>query len=123
MYRRDASGRCEVLLVRGSTAPHEWVLPKGHIERGETPEQAAEREVLEEAGVVAKTLAPLDGTEFITPKGKPARVAFFLMERLDSAPACEDRETLWTSIDEAISLTPFPDLKRILAAARGAIGA
>jgi 8-oxo-dGTP pyrophosphatase MutT (NUDIX family) len=33
---------------------HKWVLPKGLIEAGETPEQTAVREVLEEMGVRAK---------------------------------------------------------------------
>lgn len=36
-----------------------WDLPKGHIEAGETPEQAAEREIAEETGVVARTVRPL----------------------------------------------------------------
>lgn len=35
---------------------HKWVLPKGRLEEGETAREAALRETLEEAGVVAKIL-------------------------------------------------------------------
>ena len=34
-------------------------LPSGHVDPGETPEQAARRELLEETGMVADTLEPL----------------------------------------------------------------
>lgn len=34
----------------------EWCLPKGHIEAGETPEQAAIREVAEETGIDAEII-------------------------------------------------------------------
>ena len=37
-----------------------WSLPKGHIEQGETPEQAAVREVREETGITARVLKDLD---------------------------------------------------------------
>ncbi len=39
-------GRCLILKTR-----REWVFPKGHLEEGETAEQAAVREVREETGV------------------------------------------------------------------------
>ncbi len=48
---RDAFNSREILLVR--MARGSWSFPKGRVERGETPEAAAEREVREEAGVDA----------------------------------------------------------------------
>ena len=39
-------------------------LPKGHPEAGETPEQAATREVAEEAGVVAELVEELGDVEY-----------------------------------------------------------
>ncbi len=35
-----------------------WCVPSGHIEAGETALEAAERELMEEAGTVAKDLRP-----------------------------------------------------------------
>jgi 8-oxo-dGTP diphosphatase len=44
----------KVLIARRGKPPHLWSLPGGRVEMGETLEQAAAREVLEEAGVACE---------------------------------------------------------------------
>jgi 8-oxo-dGTP pyrophosphatase MutT (NUDIX family) len=41
-----------------------WSLPKGHIEAGETAEEAAVREVEEETGIIASVRAPLGSIDY-----------------------------------------------------------
>ena len=47
--RKTESGR-EILLIRHVNGGH-WAFPKGHVEKGETEEQTALREILEETGL------------------------------------------------------------------------
>jgi 8-oxo-dGTP diphosphatase len=55
----DVAGR--LLLVRRGRDPHRgrWSLPGGRVEAGESPEQAVEREVLEETGLSVRAGAPV----------------------------------------------------------------
>lgn len=110
-----------ILLVRAKPEPHDWVLPKGHIEKDETPEETAAREIREEAGVAATVLEPLGMISFTKPNGKDAHVACFLMRYDRDVPADEDREIRWSTIDEAIELIPFENTRDVLTAARDAM--
>lgn len=70
---------------RGEALPEEkWVLPKGHIEPGETPERAATREVLEEAVVWARIRDELGLFRFVR-EGQQHRVLYYVMEFQGSA--------------------------------------
>ena len=107
-----------------------WQLPKGVIDPGETPEQAALREVREEAGIDCELLEPLERIEywfFGSYDGERKRyhkfVHFFLMKYVSGDIADHDHEVAevrWVSLPEASETLAFKDEKRMieLAAAR-----
>ncbi len=51
IFRRGPGGpeAIEILLIQDSKS--RWTIPKGHIEEGESPREAAEREIREETGL------------------------------------------------------------------------
>ncbi len=123
VVRRLRDGISLFLLVRASRPPHDWVLPKGHIEAGETPEQTARREVLEEAGVEADVVAHVGDLAFAY-RDRELRVRYFLMHAQASRPALEDREICWCPAPEAERRLGFETSREILrrAATMAAVG-
>lgn len=59
IYVKDGVAMAAAIGRRNRHGKLEWCLPKGHLEEGETPEQAAVREVAEEAGVTGEIIQPL----------------------------------------------------------------
>ena len=59
---RDIGGELKVALAHHKDSSKEWVLPKGHVEAGESLEQAALREIHEEAGLTEVRLIKHLGT-------------------------------------------------------------
>ena len=110
---RILNGEPEYLLVEASRRQGLWVLPKGHIEPGETAEAAAVREVEEEAGVRAVIVAPAGESEYLA-GGKPVRTIFYLMRYEAETSRTEERGRVWHRYDEALSLLPFDNLRRVL---------
>jgi len=50
VFRRNEKEEIEFLLIQDHK--DRWTIPKGHIEEGETAQQAAKREIGEEAGLM-----------------------------------------------------------------------
>src|SRR5438552_13284097 len=70
-------------------------LPKGHIDRGETPLQAAQREVREETGILAEALCELGEARYWYRRdGRtiPKSVSFFLFAYRNGDIADHDPE-------------------------------
>ena len=114
---RVQHGDVMTLLVRGSRKPHDWVIPKGHIELGEAPAETAQREVKEEAGVEATPEGYLGEFGFIREGGESVHVGWYLMRFKCSVPAQEDREILWCTFPAARQLMRFDDMRELLEAA------
>jgi len=110
---RTVSGEREYLLIEARRSRAQWVLPKGHIEPGETPEATAVREVEEEAGVRAEAVAQAGDSEYVV-DGQPVHVIFFLMRYQGEASGREDRARAWRRYEDALRLLRFEDTRRIL---------
>ena len=76
---RQSEKSRQYLLVRATKSPSEWVLPKGHVEGGETMADCAIREVREETGVLARITHDLGTVDYVV-EDKPIRVQFYLMQ-------------------------------------------
>ncbi len=123
---RKVEDRIEVALI--AVGEGRWQLPKGTVEEGEANEDAALREVREEAGVVTELIGPIDKTEywyFITNRGKRIRfhkfVYFFLMRYLSGQVEDHDHEVneaRWVEIHEAQQMLSFKNEQQVVTKAQ-----
>ena len=84
-----------------------WALPKGRIDEGETNEQGALREVLEETGYKARILAPLESNVQYLTSGKSGipvmkRLVMFLMAPIEKIqePDWEHDKFQWVGFEK-----------------------
>ena len=93
----------------------DWSLPKGKLEEGETFQQAALREVLEETGYMCALGAPLGSTVYES-RGKPKEVRWYRMEPLGEAGPHEPEtdEVRWVTPAEALDLLSYARDRELL---------
>jgi 8-oxo-dGTP pyrophosphatase MutT (NUDIX family) len=114
---REIEGKLKIALAQHSRITKSWVLPKGHVETGETIEQAALREIYEETGLEHVQLIKHLGTitrESLKSNGdvEEKTIHLFLAyspgNSRSQAPS-DPRfiEVSWFSPQEAINLLPY----------------
>ena len=98
-----------------------WSLPKGHIEEGETPEQAAIREVAEETGItssITKSLGVIDFWFMAGGKRIHKTVHHFMFREVGGtllAQESEVDEVSWFPLSEIVERLAYPDEKKLIA--------
>ncbi|OGR74959.1 MAG: hypothetical protein A2X32_10600 [Elusimicrobia bacterium GWC2_64_44] len=101
-------GRVLAIKMRNLKGEEVWTFPKGHLDPGETAEQAALREVLEETGWDCEILSDLYTARYSFVRGSTEvdkDVRWFLVKRAggDGIPTTPDEvlEARWMTLEEA----------------------
>ena len=100
----DDAGRVLVREPRTHYSGYVWTFPKGHPDPGETPEEAARREVFEETGVTATIVRAIPGVF----QGQGTQTIYYLM-------APEGRAGEWGPETEAIRWATREEAQELLA--------
>jgi 8-oxo-dGTP diphosphatase len=113
------AGSIELLLVHRPRYD-DWSLPKGKRDPGETDEQCAVREVLEEAACACRLGVELLPNRYVDRKGRDKVVRWWTMtvawERA-FVPNDEVDERRWLSTPDALALASYDDDRERIAAA------
>lgn len=116
VFRREGEQK-KFLLIRNKRSAH-WGFPKGHIEPGESNEQTAIREVLEETGINIHILPGFKKSSEYTIQGRIEKsVSIFLAQTDDveyTIQVEEIEECGWFSFAEAMKTLNYDNDKRIL---------
>ncbi|MEO7672754.1 MAG: NUDIX hydrolase [Pyrinomonadaceae bacterium] len=127
---RKTGGRVEIAIIL-TNPERRWQLPKGMIDAGESTEQAAVREVREEAGIETDLIEPLDKTEYwfsADRDGTRTRfhkfVHWFLMRYRSGNVEDHDHEVFearWEAADDALAMLVFKNERDVVEKALYAI--
>lgn len=123
VYDQQSDG-LKILVIQNSKINHpnvkHWGFPKGHLEPGETADQAALREVAEETAVTAIIESKIGDSKYVfTREGQRIfkRVSIFLMKYQSGElqkQVEEISEVRWVTPEEAMSQLTFSNDKKLL---------
>ena len=111
---RIVDGRRSYMLVGPASGKAEWLLPKGGIESGETPETAALRELAEEAGGRGALVGHIGKSEFAGAAGT-TEATWFLAAYVGTVTPRESRGTCWLPFSAAHDALSFREAREVLA--------
>ncbi|HUC79029.1 MAG TPA: NUDIX domain-containing protein [Candidatus Saccharimonadales bacterium] len=121
IFRRNgADNHIEFLLIQD--AKGRWTIPKGHIESGETPEETAAREIIEETGIIDMRIMEHLGKIHFRYRRESSLVLMtteiFLAEATGDSDKIEKEDWMknikWLTTAEAIDKIEYDDITKLL---------
>jgi len=110
---RPGKAAPRVLLVTARRNPRNWIFPKGHIEKGESRQDAAVREAREEAGVDG-TVSGSAGTMAFEFGSNTYRVHYFVILTDDPGEEREGRRLRWCRYKQALRKLTYTETRDLL---------
>jgi len=118
VFRETSKGKLKVLIAHRPKYD-DWGLPKGKADKGETPEDTAIREVLEETGYRCRVVAPMGTTRYRI-DGGIKEVNWYAMRPLPDSPGFKKNkevdEIRWISRKKATSELDYENDRSLVAA-------
>ncbi len=126
----DRQGDLRVLLLQHETG--KWMLPKGTIEAGETPEDVARREVAEETGITnVRIVADLGEERYVffwkaEDTYYDKTVHYYLMEFLGGEEPSPQKEEgfvrcEWVTVPDALDRIKYKETRQVVRRAQAVL--
>ncbi|OKL48609.1 DNA mismatch repair protein MutT [Boudabousia liubingyangii] len=123
----DSIPSVAVIARRNRLGNIEWCLPKGHLEAGETPMDAAVREIHEETGIQGTIITHLASIDYwFAGSGRRIHkvVHHFLLDAksydltVENDPDQEAEDAAWMPLETVANHLAYPNERRVVGIAR-----
>ena len=123
IYKKtDSIPKVALIAKKGKAV---WCLPKGKIEKEESSEAAAAREIQEETGLTGRLIKLLGDVTYwyVSPADKARifkKVRFFLFEYIKGSltkyadPEGEAEDVEWFAISDALKIMTYPSERKVM---------
>ena len=120
IFRRNEKKEIEILLIQDSK--DSWTIPKGHIEKGETAQETAKREIGEEAGLhdvkIIGWLGKINFRYRRIDKLVLMTTQVFLVKALGDTDAIQKEDWMngikWFSFSDALEEIEYEDIGKLI---------
>ncbi len=114
---REYDNKTQILLIRHLNGGH-WAFPKGHVENGETEEETALREILEETGLTVQMDTAYRKVVTYSPRRDVVKdVVYFVAIADQSVAVAQEGEisrVKWVDMADAVTHVSYDNDKQVL---------